>query len=141
MVTAAHVHDHAHPHAHAHPREGVEPHNVGAGEGPVLVDVGDGMGALVVHAPRDLVGVEVELAPTDGSAAATHVAVVLRTAEGRELPTAVFPSLVAGRYGLWLRPAADPPVPVLHLDVVDSEVRETTWPSSPDSTADPAPPA
>jgi len=119
-----------HDHQHGHPHPPVEAHNRDAGKSSVLLDIGDGVGALVVHAPHHLLGIEVELAPVDGSAPPSHVAVVLRHAAGRELPTAVFPSLPAGGYDVWLRPASDPPVPVLRVEVPDGAVREVSWPTT-----------
>ena len=39
--------------------------NPHAGQGSVLLDIGDDIGALVVTMPRDLVGEEVEILPAD----------------------------------------------------------------------------
>jgi hypothetical protein len=42
--------------------------NPGAGQGPVLLDIGGDIGALVVMMPPELVGVEVEIRPVEGAA-------------------------------------------------------------------------
>ena len=42
--------------------------NPHAGQGPVLLDIGGDIGALVVTMPPELVGVEVEIRPVDGEA-------------------------------------------------------------------------
>jgi hypothetical protein len=45
--------------------------NPGAGQGPVLLDIGGDIGALVVTMPPELVGVEVEIRPIDDAALLT----------------------------------------------------------------------
>jgi hypothetical protein len=56
--TPAHDHPHEHPHEHPHaePEAGTPPP-----AGPVVLDIGDGVGALVVHLPDDRAGTELHL--------------------------------------------------------------------------------
>ena len=69
------------------------------------------MGALVVYAPAELIGLEIELSPAGAAARRSHsVFHERRTATG-PLYAAVFPTLPAGRYELWW--GDDPPRPVV----------------------------
>ena len=43
-----------------------------AGQGPVLLDIGGQVGALVVHMPESMEGVEVEIRPRGATVAETH---------------------------------------------------------------------
>ena len=88
-----------------------------AGQGSVLLDIGGEIGALVVSMPAEMEGVEVEIRPVDahavtgthglGHAHHPHVAVVNRPVAGGQIPSLVFPDLVEGRYGLYLKETYD----------------------------------
>jgi hypothetical protein len=92
-------------HQHRHDHE--NPH---AGQGSVLLDIGGDIGALVVTMPQSMAGEEVEILRAGGagdlhhhhdhSAHRPHVAVVNRPVAGGEIPSLVFPELVAGSYAL-----------------------------------------
>ena len=116
--------------AHTHTEHRHED-NSHAGQGAVLLDIGDGIGALVVTMPRQLIGREVEIRPHrhDGIAHLPHVAVVDRPRDGRHGPpvaSAVFGELEAGDYDLYLRP--DGPVE-LSTRVDDGRVVFARWPA------------
>lgn len=109
---------------HQHPH----PENAWAGQGAVMLDIGDDVGALVVHMPADLVGAEIEICPTGTArtvAVRPHVAVVARQAGSRTIPTAVFPTLREGRYDLYRKPDGQTEIVA---DVVGGAVRELDWP-------------
>ena len=72
----------------------------GAPEG-VAVDVGQGMGALVVYAPAELSGFEIELSPAGASDRRVHCVFHRRETGRGHVYAAVFPSLAAGSYDLW----------------------------------------
>jgi hypothetical protein len=108
-------------HVHAHPRE---PHNASAGQGPVLVDVDDDHGALVLLAPG-LLGAEIELSREGGSR--THVAVFARRLTRGGVQAAVYPSLRAGR---WLVHDPDDDSVVLVVDLPGGVVTQAHWPGS-----------
>jgi hypothetical protein len=113
-------------HAHAYPNRS-EPHNAAAGQGPVLVDVDEDHGALVLLAPG-LLGAEIELSAvrTDGSPCPrTHVAVLARPLRGGSVHAAVYPSLPAGR---WLVHDPDDDSVVLVVDVPGGTVTQAHWP-------------
>ena len=133
----------------AHVRE----HNPHAGQGSVLLDIGDGVGALVVRMPEAMLGQEVEIESEDprvtaelvhlyahdhgddhghghdhGSGhARPHVAVVPRPLPGGgQVACLVFGSLPAGRYTLHEKGS---PAVAMSVDVPDGGVLETAWPA------------
>lgn len=134
----------------AHVRE----HNPHAGQGSVLLDIGDGVGALVVTMPEQMLGQEVEIESEDPRVteelvrlyahehghdhdhdhghehghgqARPHVAVVPRPLPGGgQVACLVFGSLPAGRYTLHEKGS---PEVAMVVEVPDGRVLETTWP-------------
>jgi hypothetical protein len=67
----------------------------------VVLEIGDDVGALIVHADAALHGVEVEISPTGRDADRSHKDVLERSIDGRPAYTAVFDQLAAGSYTLW----------------------------------------
>ena len=68
--------------------------------GSVVLDLGEGVGALVLETPATLAGREIEISPVGGAVAAgrTHSLVrERRTAAGISY-AAVYPGLASGRY-------------------------------------------
>jgi hypothetical protein len=90
--------------------------NPHAGQGPVLLDIGGDVGAIVLHLTAALEGAEVEIEPAGREddhehgqrdhghghdhTRRPHVAVVGRPVAGGLAYTAVFPDLQADRYAL-----------------------------------------
>jgi hypothetical protein len=68
----------------------------------VMLDLGPGVGALVLHTGADLHGVEIELSPVGRDGERSHKQVHERPVAGRPLYGAVFEALPAGEYTLWL---------------------------------------
>jgi hypothetical protein len=66
----------------------------------VLVDVGNGKGALVLYLDRGFVDDEIEISPV-GSAHRVHTGVLDRQTAAGVVRAAVFGSLVAGSYTVW----------------------------------------
>ena len=113
-----------------------------AGQGAVLLDIGDDVGALVVTMPGELVDTEVEIRPVgvahrhphgahehahhhdDGHLA--HVAVVARPVAGGTVPSLVFGELTAGRYDLFVK--GRPGDVALTVDVDGGRVTAAAWP-------------
>ena len=105
-----------------------EPANRHAGQGPVLLDIGGDIGALVVTMPAQLEGEEIEIRPVDGRPGPTpprHVAVLARHQGGRTVFSAVFPDLLEGDYQLNLRPNGEP---LLRVSVTGGQVCHAAWP-------------
>ena len=68
----------------------------------VMLDLGPGVGALVLHTGADMHGAEIEISPTGRNEDRSHKQVHERPVAGRSLYGAVFDSLPAGEYTLWL---------------------------------------
>jgi hypothetical protein len=109
-------------------RHHADPENPYAGQGSVLLDIGDDVGALVVEMPRSMLGVEVEVRPvgdTDPGTHHPHVAVVDRQTPLGPMPSLVFGALAEGAYELYERGGG--PVRVTAA-VRGGGVTEATWP-------------
>jgi len=72
----------------------------------VVLELGSGFGALIVHTDAGMHGVEVEISPTGEDERRSHKEVLKRDAGGRPDYTAVFDRLPAGEYTLWVNGAA-----------------------------------
>ena len=68
----------------------------------VMLELGPGVGALVLHTDADLHGVEIEISPAGRDGERSHKQVHERPVAGRPLYGAVFEALPAGEYTLWL---------------------------------------
>jgi hypothetical protein len=113
--------------------------NPHAGKGSsVLLDIGEGVGAIIITAPSDLEDAEIERRPVEyngpthghghghGHPHFPHVAVVPRPSpEGRTIHSAVFFDVPEGRYHHAVVP--DGPVQ-LTVDVRSGRVTEAIWP-------------
>jgi hypothetical protein len=128
----SHTHEgHTHSHPHGDDQSGPAPaeaHNASAGQGPVLIDIGDGVGALVLLAPPSMHHVEIEVSPVGSDAARTHVAVLPRPVGRTQVYAAVYPSLARGAWQVWSPDPARQDRPVLVVDVPDGAVAEARWP-------------
>jgi hypothetical protein len=106
-----------------------------------VLDLGRGVGALVLYAPAALAGTEIEISPgSDPAARRTHAVVqgraagpAGRTADGRTVPydarpaiyAAVYPGLAAGQYTIW----RDSSTPAGTADVAGGQVTTWHWPA------------
>lgn len=88
---------------------------------PVVLELGDGVGALIVYAGADLVGREVEIERIDGGVR-THTEVHERVVGGRTVYAGVFPELPAGRYRVLASGSPE-------LEIRSAEVTELDWPA------------
>ena len=82
------------------PDPAAEPENARAGQGAVLLDIGGDVGALVVHAPGALDGVEIELARRGEKQAFVHTEVRERRLPEETVYAGVFPAVATGEYTL-----------------------------------------
>jgi hypothetical protein len=111
---------------HRHDDAG-EVHNASAGQGPVVLDVGDGAGALVLVAPGDMHHVEIEVSPLGRDDERTHVAVLPRPTGAGPVFAAVYPTLPAGPWTVWSpEPHGEA---VLVVDVPDGGTAHAAWPA------------
>ena len=77
-------------------------HSTDARPEHVMLDLGPGVGALVLHTGADLHGLEIEISPSGRDGERSHKQVHERPVAGRPLYGAVFDRLPAGEYTLWL---------------------------------------
>jgi hypothetical protein len=109
-----------HAHSHTHPDSGAagDEHSHGVDDPQhehhhhradtarpqhVVLDIGEGVGALIVHTDPGLLGTEVEISPADDDWRRSHKEVLERTsADGGSAHVLVFDDLPEGLYTLWL---------------------------------------
>ena len=68
----------------------------------VMLDLGPGVGALVLRTGAEMHGLEIEISPVDRDQKRSHRQVHERPVAGRPLYGAVFEALPVGEYTLWL---------------------------------------
>jgi hypothetical protein len=103
-----------------------EPAHGPSASGSVVLQLGPGIGALVLHTPPELDGTEIEISRADAGPAArrTHSQVRPRVTPGGRQYAAVYPDLAAGDYTVW-RGAS---TPALSVTVDGGRVSTAWWP-------------
>jgi hypothetical protein len=96
-----------------------------SGPGTVVMDLGGDIGALILYAPDDLDGREIEISRDGGPVRRTHSRVRARHMPGVTRYAAVYPGLSAGAYTVW-RDAVSPLGTVV---VTGGQVTSWRWPS------------
>ena len=96
-----------------------------SGQGTVMLNIGAGIGAMVIHTPSRLHGHEIEVSPVTDPATRTHAAVRARYVSGGVIWSVVIDSLPTGRYVVW----RDPVTPMGEVDVRGGAVAEFHWPA------------
>jgi hypothetical protein len=94
-----------HGHDHNHDRSrgaGEENHSARRHPEHVVLDIGDDIGALILHTHVGMLGVEVEISATGQDDRRSHKDVLEREIHGRPAYTAVFDNVAEGSYTLWL---------------------------------------
>jgi hypothetical protein len=128
---ATQAHDHRHgPASHGHAGHR---HHHDAGEvraQPVVLELGQGVGALVVRTDPALGGIEVEISPAGSDGERQHKQVLERALGPETAHVLVYDNLAAGDYTLWIDGAAVE----RGVRVRDGEVAELDW-----RAADPGP--
>jgi hypothetical protein len=69
---------------------------------PVVLDLGEGIGALIVHTDPALLGVEVEISPAGDDANRQHKEVLKRALGAATVHVLVYDNLPEGDYTLWI---------------------------------------
>ena len=97
-----------------------------SGIGTVLLDIGADTGALILHAPAELNGVEIEISP-NGTAAGprTHSRVRERRVGATVRHAAVYPAVRAGRYTVW----RDAVTPAATVTITGGSITSCHWPA------------
>jgi hypothetical protein len=93
----------------------------------VVLDIGDGFGAVVIDTPPSLEGREIEIRKVGTEWRGVHTAVRARLIPTGTQFAAVFGSLAEGGYDLRVRGGLDE-CPVLSIDVTGASVTYSTWP-------------
>jgi hypothetical protein len=97
-----------------------------SGPGRVLLDIGGDVGALIITAPAELAGTEIEVSPVRPAAAGrTHALVRERRLGGTACHAAVYPALPGGEYTVW-RDAGHPAGTVV---ISGGAVASFRWPA------------
>ncbi|HEX6347900.1 MAG TPA: phospholipase [Candidatus Dormibacteraeota bacterium] len=104
--------------------------------GDLLLDIGDGVGALVIHTPAYLFEREIEVSPLGADSRRVHTVVRRFEGRGRASFAAVFPELAEGEYRIW---TDDPDLPTV-ASIQSGEVTEVDW-SAPEEGSAAAPPS
>src|SRR5438132_2604595 len=89
----------------------------------IVLDIGDGVGALIVHTDPDMHGIEIEISPTGEDGRRSHKQVLERNIDHHPAFTAVFDGLPAGAYTLWVEGIAR----ARRVRVEASAVAELDW--------------
>ena len=96
-----------------------------SGPGTVVMELGAGVGALVLYTPADLDGTEIEISRDDDSdAGRTHSRVRQRHMATVTKYAAVYPGLPAGRYTIW----RDGDSPAAAATITGGRVTSCRWP-------------
>jgi hypothetical protein len=105
---------------------GVHTHHTMApsGQGTVVLTIGAGIGALVIHTPGRLHGHEIEVSPVGDGSRRTHAAVRARYVRSGVLFSVVIDSLAEGRYTIWCEDGTA----LTEVDVDGGAVTEYDWP-------------
>jgi hypothetical protein len=93
--------------------------------GSVILELGEGIGALVLAAPPELDGHEIEISPCGGGAR-THSLVRERHTATRTTYAAVYPVLPAGDYVVWQEDGS----PAGQVTVRGGEASKFHWPEA-----------
>jgi hypothetical protein len=105
-----------------HPAAG-EPAAGPSGPGTVVLELGPGAGALILHTPPGQDGAEIEVSLDGGRR--THSMVRPRHVAGTTTHAAVYPDLPPGDYTIWAGSKA-----VATVTVAAAAVSTATWPGS-----------
>jgi hypothetical protein len=94
-----------------------------SGPGSVILELGEGIGALILETPPDLDGHEIEISPSAGGAR-THSLVRERHTATRTLYAAVYPVLPGGDYIVWREDG----VPAGQVTIHGGQASRFRWP-------------
>ncbi len=118
------MHDHSHDHDHDHHDGGAHRHVhhdvASIRTEPVVLDLGAGIGALIVHTDPELLGVEVEISAAGNDEDRQHKQVLRRMLGPAEATVLVYDGLPEGDYTLWV----DEAEPVRGIHVTGGQVAE-----------------
>ena len=88
-----------------------------------MVDVGLGVGALVIYAGDGMRGQEIEISPAGRDSERVHTDILRRRTAGGFMYAAVFGSLAEGEYRLWHESQPGP----VTVEIEGGRVTELDW--------------
>jgi hypothetical protein len=88
-----------------------------------VLDIGDDIGALIIHSRRELCGRQIDVSPKERTWQRIHTDVLERRANGSPVFAALFLSLPAGDYIIW----GDSSRPVGEITIAGGQVAEVDW--------------
>jgi hypothetical protein len=91
--------------------------------GTVLLELGAGVGALLLQVPAELAGREIEISRSDAPALRTHAQVRERPGSSGVTYSALYPELAAGRYTVW----RDETTVALSVTITGGQVTRCHW--------------
>ncbi len=97
-----------------------------SGSGTVVLELGPGAGALVLHVPAELDGTEIDISLAGQPGHRTHSMVRPRQVRTGTRYAAVYPGLPPGEYTIW----QDRHKPVATVSVGDAVVTVASWPAA-----------
>ena len=95
-----------------------------SGPGTVVMELGAGIGALVLYTSAEMDGEEIEISCAEPGSRRTHSQVRPRHMPGETRYAAVYPGLPAGRYTVW----RDEHSPAAAVTVISGQVSSCHWP-------------
>jgi hypothetical protein len=96
--------------------------------GSVVLELGPGIGALILYTPPEMDGDEIELSPLGAAPVhRTHSQVRPRNTRDQTQYAAVYPQLAAGGYTIW----RDNVTPATTVTVASGQVTTIRWPDPP----------
>jgi hypothetical protein len=111
---------HSHPHTH---EAGEENYAARRHSEAVVLDIGEDLGALIVHTDAGMLGVEVEISATGQHDRRSHKDVLEREIDGCPAYTAVFDKVHEGSYTLWVDDVAR----ARNVAVTGASIVELDW--------------
>jgi hypothetical protein len=100
-----------------------EPVAGSSGSGTVVLELGPGAGALVLHTPAELNGAEIDISRAGAYGHRTHSMVRPRHVAAGTQYAAVYPELPPGEYTVWRRDGT----PALTATVTEGTATVATW--------------
>ena len=93
--------------------------------GTVVLELGPGVGALILHTPERLNGAEIEISLAGSDGPRTHSMVRPRLVPGGTQYAAVYPGLAPGDYMIWDSDSR----PVMTVTITDGRAATARWPA------------
>ena len=88
-----------------------------------VLDIGEGVGALIIYTPETLRGKEIEVSPQGHSGRKVHTQVLERMFGGQRMCAALYLELSEATYDIW----GDDLKPIDQVTILGGQVAELDW--------------